>query len=219
MPKGKPLSRRKFIKVAAGALGAGAVVCGGSVFLGLRTPPGVLFPRSACPYSGGKKVLVAYASKCGATAEIADHITQSLCSSGLQADLMPAGSVKDIQAYAAVVLGSAIYMGKPLTEAQRFAEKYLAVQSQIPAALFNVSLSMKDNTPEGVQTAMSYMQPLIAHVKPVLVGLFAGRIDMQTLPPLYRLFAQSDSQGILAEGDYRDWQQIDAWQADLQKTL
>jgi len=219
MPKGKPLSRRKFIKVAAGALGAGAVVCGGSVFLGLRTPSGVLFPRSACPYSGGKKVLVAYASKCGATAEIAERIAQNLCSAGLQADLLPAGSVKDIQGYEAFVLGSAIYMGKPLTEAQRFTEKYLAAQSHTPVALFNVSLSMKDNTSEGVQTAMSYMEPLVAHVHPVLVGLFAGRIDMQTLPPLYRLFAQSDSQGILTEGDYRDWQQIDAWQADLQKTI
>lgn len=219
MPKEKQLSRRKFIKIAAGTLGAGAIICGGSVYLGLRTPSSVIFPQSSCPYSGGQKILVAYASKCGSTAEITDRMAQNFCSAGYQADLLPAERVRDVSMYQAIVLGTAIYMGNPLNAAQRFAEKYLAGQSHAQVALFNVSLTMKEDTPENVETAMSYLDPLVEYVQPALVGLFAGRIDNQTLPPLYRMFAQSDSQGILAEGDYRDWQKIDAWQTSLETLI
>lgn len=219
MPQTTHLSRRKFLKIAAGTLGAGVVVCGGSVYFGLRTPSSVLFPQSFCPYSGGSKVLVAYASKCGATAQVADRIASYLCSAGYQADLLPAGKVKDVSDYQAIVLGTAIYMGRVLAEAQRFTDRYLAAQSHVPLALFNVSLTMKEDTPENVQTAMDYMDPLVSRVRPDLMGFFAGRIDMDTLPPIYRLFAQSDSEGILAEGDFRDWPQIDAWAETLKKVI
>jgi hypothetical protein len=47
------------------------------------------------------------------------------------------------------------------------------------------------------------------------MGTFAGRIDLDTLPFLYRQFAQADTEGILAEGDYRDWAAIDAWSGNL----
>jgi menaquinone-dependent protoporphyrinogen oxidase len=58
-----------------------------------------------------EKVLVAYASKYGATREIAERIAQVINQSGLEADILPAGQVQAINAYGrlywAVLLTSA----------------------------------------------------------------------------------------------------------------
>jgi menaquinone-dependent protoporphyrinogen oxidase len=56
------------------------------------------------------RVLVAYATKYGATAEIAEKMGQVLRQAGLQTDVLPADRVGDLAPYRAVVLGSAVYM-------------------------------------------------------------------------------------------------------------
>jgi len=219
MAKDEKVSRRKFLKITAGALGAGAVLCGGSAWFGLRAPASVPFPRSSCPYSAGGRLLVAYASKCGATAEIADRMAQDLCSGGFQADLRSADQVRDLADYRAVILGTAIYMGRPLAAAGKFVERLLAPRPDLPLALFSVSLTMKENTPANREAALSNLESLTGQVSPRVLGLFPGRIDFDTLPPLYRMFARADSEGTLAEGDYRDWDEIDRWAREAQQQI
>jgi menaquinone-dependent protoporphyrinogen oxidase len=63
-------------------------------------------------------VLVAYASKHGATREIAEALGRDLRSRGIDADVVRADEVGGFDTYDAVVLGSAIYMGKWLPVAQ-----------------------------------------------------------------------------------------------------
>ena len=46
-----------------------------------------------------KKILVTYASKYGATKEIAEKIGEGLQQKGLQADVLPAGSIRDTAPY------------------------------------------------------------------------------------------------------------------------
>ena len=58
-----------------------------------------------------KTILVTYASKHGATAEIARRIGETLTQAGCQVALAEAKTVKDITPYQAVVLGSAVYYG------------------------------------------------------------------------------------------------------------
>ncbi len=53
------------------------------------------------------RVLVAYASKRGSTAEIAEVIAATLRQEGLEVDCKRAGETGDLDAYGAVVLGSA----------------------------------------------------------------------------------------------------------------
>jgi menaquinone-dependent protoporphyrinogen oxidase len=55
-------------------------------------------------------VLVAYASKHGSTAEIANAVAEALCAAGLRADCLEAVDVRGLESYDAVVLGSAVYM-------------------------------------------------------------------------------------------------------------
>jgi menaquinone-dependent protoporphyrinogen oxidase len=64
-----------------------------------------------------KQVLVAYATKYGATAEIAERIGEVL-PRGV-ADVLPADRVGDVSSYRAVVLGSAVY-GQWRKEATKF---------------------------------------------------------------------------------------------------
>lgn len=67
-------------------------------------------------------ILIAYATKYGATAEIAEKIGQVLRQAGLPADVQPADRVGDLTAYKAVVLGSAVYAGQWRGEAVTFLE-------------------------------------------------------------------------------------------------
>ena len=66
------------------------------------------------------QVLVVYATKYGATAEIAEKIGQVLRQAGLRTDVLPADGVSDLTPYKAVVLGSAVYIGKWRKEAVKF---------------------------------------------------------------------------------------------------
>src|SRR4051794_41276382 len=64
-------------------------------------------------------VLVAYASKHRSTAEIAEVIADELREQGVGVDLREAGAVEDLSSYAAVVLGSAVYMKRWRRAARR----------------------------------------------------------------------------------------------------
>jgi menaquinone-dependent protoporphyrinogen oxidase len=55
------------------------------------------------------KVLVAYASKRGSTAEIAEAVAKTLGEAGLEVDCHESNDVSDVSPDDAVVLGSAVY--------------------------------------------------------------------------------------------------------------
>jgi len=67
-----------------------------------------------------EKVLVTYASKYGATAEIAEKIGEVLRQAGLQTDILPVKSIRDLTQYNAVILGSAVYIGQWRKDAVKF---------------------------------------------------------------------------------------------------
>jgi menaquinone-dependent protoporphyrinogen oxidase len=70
-------------------------------------------------------VLVAYASKYGATAEIAQKIGDVLREAGLPVSVLSAENVRDVSSYDAVVLGSTVYAGNWLKEAVALLETVL----------------------------------------------------------------------------------------------
>ncbi|MFK0258901.1 flavodoxin domain-containing protein [Streptomyces sp. NPDC090445] len=70
-----------------------------------------------------KKVLVAYGTKHGATAGIAEQIGKTLREDGLDAVVLPANDVHDVRDYDAVVLGGSLYAGHWSGKATRCAER------------------------------------------------------------------------------------------------
>lgn len=64
-------------------------------------------------------MLVAYASKYGATAEMAQRVGEELRSADLAVEVLSAEQMKEVQSYDEVVLGSEVYAGswmKPVVE-------------------------------------------------------------------------------------------------------
>ena len=203
MGERKQISRRRFLTLAGGAVGATAVACGGLAVLGTRQPA-VEFAKSSCGSEDemGKGVLVAYASRCGSTGEIAETIGQALCERGAAADVRLAKEVTDICEYRAVVVGSAVRAGHWLPEAVDFVKAHQEALGGMPMGYFLACLTMMEDTEEARREAAAYLDPVRELVEPVDVGLFAGAMDYGKLPFAFRRMMKAMNS---PEGDFRDW--------------
>ena len=84
-----------------------------------------------------EQVLVAYGTKYGATAGIAEKIGEVLREASLQADVLPADQVGDLAPYSAVVLGSAVYIASWRKEARAFLKANVKALAERPVWLFS----------------------------------------------------------------------------------
>ena len=117
-------------------------------------------------------------------------------------------AARDLGGYQAVVIGSAIRNGSVLPEIRDFVKARSAELQRIPVAYFVVCMTMREDTPENRAKADAYLDPLRSEVKPVEVGLFAGKVDYAQLDARSRLMARVVN---LPAGDFRDWTAIAAW--------
>jgi menaquinone-dependent protoporphyrinogen oxidase len=175
----------------------------------------------------GAKILVAYASRNGSTAGVAEAIGRSLAESGVQVDVLPVQAVEDLAPYRAVVAGSAIQAAQWLPEAMQFVRVHRAELSRKPFAAFLVcmTLAMKAElkVPNGKyrQQVVAWLDPVRALAPLASVGLFAGALDIRRINSLGdRLkFRLSVLMGVWSEGDHRDWNAIQAWAESLRPLL
>lgn len=167
------------------------------------------------------KILVAYASRLGSTAEVAEAIGKSLAESGASVDVHRMEDVKDLAPYRAVVAGSAIRGGKWLPEAMQFMQTHQAALAQKPFAAFLVCMTLAMPKGDYSQHVATWLEPVRALVKPVSEGLFAGVLDIRKVPSFSdRLkFRLSVAFGVWSEGDHRDWNAIRVWAESLRPLL
>jgi menaquinone-dependent protoporphyrinogen oxidase len=156
------------------------------------------------------KVLVAYASKYGATAGIAEKIGEVLARAGLSADVLPVNQVNDLSSYGAVVLGSGVYMFRWRREATRFVkrnEKQLAAR---PLWVFSSGPTGKGD-PVELTNGWRFpkaLGPLFDRIKPREIVVFHGSIDPSKMKPLEKWMIQKVG---AASEDSRDWEAIASW--------
>jgi menaquinone-dependent protoporphyrinogen oxidase len=86
---------------------------------------------------GPRRVLVAYGSKNGGSAGIAETIGQTLRAEGVDAEVRPARSVRDVAGYHAVVLGGSLYMSRWHGDAVWFARRHAGCLRGRPVWLFS----------------------------------------------------------------------------------
>ena len=83
-------------------------------------------------------VLVAYASRHGATEGIAARITGRIADAGTAVDLRQVDAVESLEAYDAVVFGAPVYDQSWPPEADRFVDQHRDALAARPLWLFSV---------------------------------------------------------------------------------
>jgi menaquinone-dependent protoporphyrinogen oxidase len=86
---------------------------------------------------GPDRVLVAFASQGGSTAEIAQTVGIVLLEAGCDIDVRPARQVERLTGFTAVVVGSGLYHGAWLPEAFKFLQRHRVALSDVPVWLFD----------------------------------------------------------------------------------
>ncbi|MCB0113105.1 MAG: pentapeptide repeat-containing protein [Caldilineaceae bacterium] len=160
------------------------------------------------------RILVAYASASGSTAEVAEAIGGVLRQMDVTVDVQNVADVKYLRVYDAVVVGSSIHGGRWLAEAIQFIEQFKRDLAGLPVAYFTTCLTMAKDDEESRRIVLSYMDPVLRlapDIKPVGLGLFAGSLtDQQSL---------TMKRDVFPKGDYRNWDRIRKWAAEISLRL
>lgn len=192
-----------------------------------------------------KKILVAYGTNSGTTADVAKAIGEEIHKSGAQVEVLPLEAVKQVEGYDGVVLGAPMIMGWQ-RGAVGFLKKHQAALARVPVALFIMAMSLTqtgDTQVEGVPitvdpglakpparegrlsfkeryaTVTNYLRPVLKaapQVRPVQVGFFGGRLDMYRLKWWQALFVMVVIQA--PPGERRNWEAIRGWAGKLFKS-
>lgn len=192
------------------------------------------------------KILVAYATNAGSTADVAAAIADTLYKAGHIVGTHPIDKVDGLSAYDAVIIGAPMIFGwhagarrfvrRNQAELARKKVAYFACTmrlTRVPGApLPAVPLTLDPNLvsepakpgslslKERFTTLGYYLKPMLAaapRVKPVNVAFFGGSLDMRKLKWWQAAFVMGVVQA--TPGDYRDWDAIRAWAKALAKRL
>jgi menaquinone-dependent protoporphyrinogen oxidase len=156
------------------------------------------------------RVLVTYATKYGATAEIAERIGEVLRQAGLQTDVLPADRVGDLSSYKAVVLGSAVYIGQWQKKAATFLRANEKALAQRPVWLFSSGPTGKGDPVQLVKgwRFPTALQPIADRIHARDMAVFHGAVDPKKMNLIEKWMIKNVQAPL---GDFRDWDAINAW--------
>ncbi|GAA2109104.1 flavodoxin domain-containing protein [Microlunatus panaciterrae] len=157
-----------------------------------------------------KNVLVAYATRMGATAEIAEAIADELRSADLAVDVRACSPDLDAAGYDAVVIGSPVYLNRWLKDAVDYLKRHATELSRRPVWLFQSGPCGEGAADEQIGA------PVAVRKAAILIGTdpprtFGGRLDRtKATGPVSRWMATGTY-----EGDFRDFDKIRAWASSI----
>lgn len=166
-----------------------------------------------------KNILVAYASKYGATREIAEKIGEVLRQAGLPVDVQPVESCQDITPYKAVILGSALYVGSWQKGAVKFLQDQEKLLAARPVWLFSSGPSGEGDPVvliEGPKLPAA-LQPVVDRIQPRDIAVFHGNINPQKVNFIEKFLVKNVVKKPM--GDFRDWNMIAAWASKVAAEL
>ena len=181
-----------------------------------------------CGSGGGKYILIAYDTKHGATATVAEYMARILCKSGHTVDFQLTRNVESVDAYDAVLVGSPVYNAKWLPGAKWFLFRFGSELADKYLGLFVTCTYVRDEKmqedPEGrMQHAYELYVESVAQrlVRGELLdwGIFAGEYTYDELYPRERRRMERFASIFGTDGDYRNWDKIKQWTINFSNQL
>lgn len=159
------------------------------------------------------KVLVCAASKYGATSEIAQAVADVLAERGCTVTVLSPQKVSAVEEFDAVVLGSAVYMGRWMKPARELAERSAGALAARPVWLFS-------SGPVGEPAKPADNPVDVTKVRQASKArdhqIFTGKLVKKHLSFPDRAIASATR---VQEGDFRNWAQIRGWAAGIADAL
>ena len=157
-----------------------------------------------------ERILVAYATRKGSTAEVATVIGEVLRTRGYEVDVRPVTRDPALDDCVAVLIGSAVNAGQWLPEAVDFVRKHQHTLSAVPSAVFTVHIMNAGLDEQSCRKRLAYLDAIRRLVHPedeaFLLGIGPDPAKDSWLARwLFRRF------GGAAEGDCRNWAAIRGW--------
>jgi len=157
--------------------------------------------------------LIAVASKHGSTREIAQAIANELELRGVETEFADVSEVSDLAGHDAVVLGSAVCMGRLLPEMRRFLDEHTTTLLRLPVWLFG---SGAIGDPPRPSELPAELRAVADELGAQGCQWFAGRLDTAALGLKERLIVRAVK---AAPGDYRPWDDIALWADEIAAAL
>jgi menaquinone-dependent protoporphyrinogen oxidase len=165
------------------------------------------------------KILVAYATKHQATAEIATVIAKVLKqATRFDVDIQAIDNIEFIAGYDAVVLGSAVYKGNWRPAAASFLTLHAQELAQIPVWLFS-SGPTGEGDPKDIMEGWEFppaLRIIAAQISPRDMAIFHGKLDVTKLNMLEQTAVKIVHAPL---GDFRDWMKIEQWATNIAQVL
>ncbi len=159
------------------------------------------------------RVLVTTASKHGATQEIGARIGSVIGARGHEVDVRSPTEVKELDRYDVIVVGSAVYAGHWQKEAKELVQRGNGVFANRPVWLFSSGPvgdpALPADGPADAEELRQASGALEHHI-------FTGKIDRGALSLPERAVVRALH---VAEGDYRDWDDVDRWAATIADSI
>lgn len=159
------------------------------------------------------KVLVSVASRHGSTLQIAETIREELEALGHRGHIAEPDMVTDVTGYDAVILGSAVYAGRWLGSARKFAARLESELIRRPVWLFSTG-PVGDPPRPAAPPAEALELARRLHARDHRV--FPGRLNRDLLGMAERAVVRLLG---ASSGDYRPWPEIAAWARDIADSL
>lgn len=160
------------------------------------------------------KVLVAYASKHGSTAEIAAAVADEIRRHGVDADCLKAGDVHDVADYDGVVVGSAVYMKRWQGAARHLLHRHRGELAERPLWIFSSGPVGEDADPSWSEPGAVVKQAEKLGVRDHVV--FGGSLPDEPEGFVQRAMVRDTPEELR---DLRDFDQIRAWAAGIAETV
>ena len=159
------------------------------------------------------RILVTVASRHGATAEMGDVVARELEQAGHTVDVIAPDDVERVVPYDAVVLGSAVYVGRLAASLRDLVERQGAHLRLRPVFLFWSGPVGDPPMPAGVPDDVTDMARTVEADD---VMCFVGALDRSQLNLSERaLVALTKAEA----GDFRDWDVVRDWGRKVAKSL